>query len=106
MLFLFFFFFQAEDGIRDPAVTGVQTCALPISSPGSYLARSKPSQNGWPRGTGSNQGGCQPENDPYSDPDHIRGGSGYCEKLSTSRELLPQQARAVGRVRESCEEHQ
>src|SRR3989449_2189529 len=29
--FSFFFFFQAEDGIRDVAVTGVQTCALPIS---------------------------------------------------------------------------
>src|SRR6266536_92564 len=28
----FFFFFQAEDGIRDPLVTGVQTCALPICS--------------------------------------------------------------------------
>src|SRR5207247_5304275 len=27
----FCFFFQAEDGIRDPLVTGVQTCALPIS---------------------------------------------------------------------------
>src|SRR6266536_4399651 len=27
----FLFFFQAEDGIRDPLVTGVQTCALPIS---------------------------------------------------------------------------
>src|SRR5205809_4536231 len=30
----FFFFFQAEDGIRDVAVTGVQTCALPISRSG------------------------------------------------------------------------
>src|SRR5205809_5261578 len=29
-----FFFFQAEDGIRDVAVTGVQTCALPISGGG------------------------------------------------------------------------
>src|SRR2546425_5061730 len=29
--FFFFFFFQAEDGIRDKLVTGVQTCALPIS---------------------------------------------------------------------------
>src|SRR6266446_10116967 len=29
---LFFFFFQAEDGIRDYKVTGVQTCALPIST--------------------------------------------------------------------------
>src|SRR5882762_7072197 len=28
---LFAFFFQAEDGIRDSSVTGVQTCALPIS---------------------------------------------------------------------------
>src|SRR5216683_6986493 len=28
---MFFFFFQAEDGIRDLIVTGVQTCALPIS---------------------------------------------------------------------------
>src|SRR5438552_15023413 len=27
-----FFFFQAEDGIRDDLVTGVQTCALPISA--------------------------------------------------------------------------
>src|SRR2546429_6763057 len=30
MIRLCFFFFQAEDGIRDVAVTGVQTCALPI----------------------------------------------------------------------------
>src|SRR5207244_8336108 len=31
MLLMFLFFFQAEDGIRDDLVTGVQTCALPIS---------------------------------------------------------------------------
>src|SRR5690348_18207555 len=30
MFDIFFFFFQAEDGIRDGRVTGVQTCALPI----------------------------------------------------------------------------
>src|SRR5256884_6999312 len=35
----FFFFFQAEDGIRDVAVTGVQTCALPISLKKVALAR-------------------------------------------------------------------
>src|SRR5438034_6123643 len=34
-----FFFFQAEDGIRDHCVTGVQTCALPISQ--DVLARAK-----------------------------------------------------------------
>src|SRR5438445_12815260 len=39
-LFFFFFFFQAEDGIRDIGVTGVQTCALPISPP----PRQKPQQ--------------------------------------------------------------
>src|SRR5690625_7065090 len=33
MFLLFFFFFQAEDGIRDGHVTGVQTCALPILYP-------------------------------------------------------------------------
>src|SRR5256885_11836279 len=31
MVIFYFFFFQAEDGIRDYKVTGVQTCALPIS---------------------------------------------------------------------------
>src|SRR2546430_2061162 len=31
-IILIYFFFQAEDGIRDLTVTGVQTCALPISS--------------------------------------------------------------------------
>src|SRR5256884_7849333 len=36
---LFFFFFQAEDGIRDVAVTGVQTCALPISMSNVFLVR-------------------------------------------------------------------
>src|SRR5256885_3399926 len=38
-LLQFFFFFQAEDGIRDYKVTGVQTCALPISNaePGKAL---------------------------------------------------------------------
>src|SRR6266540_6388122 len=34
IIFFFFFFFQAEDGIRARDVTGVQTCALPISLPG------------------------------------------------------------------------
>src|SRR5687767_15415614 len=39
-----FFFFQAEDGIRDKLVTGVQTCALPI-----FL---QPSQTLWVGGEG------------------------------------------------------
>src|SRR5256885_8416419 len=36
---LTFFFFQAEDGIRDYKVTGVQTCALPISTKSKNLSR-------------------------------------------------------------------
>src|SRR5205085_8087429 len=35
-VWFFFFFFQAEDGIRDLTVTGVQTCALPISLARQY----------------------------------------------------------------------
>src|SRR5256885_12098446 len=38
MRLVIFFFFQAEDGIRDYKVTGVQTCALPISG---QLARAR-----------------------------------------------------------------
>src|SRR5437667_5921962 len=46
--FLFFFFFQAEDGIRDRDVTGVQTCALPISpsyAEGSHFTIDIPKEN-------------------------------------------------------------
>src|SRR5882762_11869295 len=35
LFIVYFFFFQAEDGIRDSSVTGVQTCALPISASGA-----------------------------------------------------------------------
>src|SRR5436305_2997749 len=65
----FFFFFQAEDGIRDADVTGVQTCALPISQAArpyaekmsaviSSLAGALKDNPGAPRlltGTGSDQ---------------------------------------------------
>src|SRR5258708_26926135 len=43
----FFFFFQAEDGIRDDLVTGVQTCALPICERDSFrLHKPKHSSQG------------------------------------------------------------
>src|SRR2546430_13619939 len=38
--YFYFFFFQAEDGIRDLTVTGVQTCALPISVANAVGAKS------------------------------------------------------------------
>src|SRR5688572_32926026 len=40
----FFFFFQAEDGIRDLTVTGVQTCALPILAQPVLAPRCQPAQ--------------------------------------------------------------
>src|SRR5687767_12731479 len=39
---LYFFFFQAEDGIRDKLMTGVQTCALPISKKDIHLYINSP----------------------------------------------------------------
>src|SRR5205807_4746917 len=54
--FIFFFFFQAEDGIRDYKVTGVQTCALPISTPRAMrvnmlgLRWSRETQARWKKG--------------------------------------------------------
>src|SRR5947209_10509085 len=44
LLLFLFFFFQAEDGIRDIGVTGVQTCALPIFP----VARNAPSSSRLP----------------------------------------------------------
>src|SRR5256884_8119807 len=51
---MFFFFFQAEDGIRDVAVTGVQTCALPICV---EAVASAPSGIGRRRRAGRGRGG-------------------------------------------------
>src|SRR2546430_5039594 len=49
-----FFFFQAEDGIRDLTVTGVQTCALPISllPPGHLQDHGNGDRQPWCRGLG------------------------------------------------------
>src|SRR5207248_8366488 len=54
LFYFFFFFFQAEDGIRDRTVTGVQTCALPISP------HSAPRHAGYEDDDGSIRGGGQP----------------------------------------------
>src|SRR2546425_3982057 len=52
--FFFFFFFQAEDGIRDKLVTGVQTCALPISM--SAISFSERPDGGAPCALGDDAG--------------------------------------------------
>src|SRR5690606_39974141 len=49
------FFFQAEDGIRDFQVTGVQTCALPIFAGASVIVRNE--STGFTRSTSTNEKG-------------------------------------------------
>src|SRR5699024_3255496 len=76
---LYFFFFQAEDGIRDRNVTGVQTCALPIScsaspsvkaskvvvtapstefSMATHAKSARPSRTAWKASEGELTGNC------------------------------------------------
>src|SRR3989442_16043572 len=59
-----FFFFQAEDGIRDADVTGVQTCALPI-----WKRKSKSSCNEPGRSTRKQNRGSSPTMDRSSSPE-------------------------------------
>src|SRR5690625_7860361 len=67
---MMFFFFQAEDGIRDGHVTGVQTCALPILS---LTGRPRPtSQAHHPRRHGpAAHPGCGPRSHRRPRPDEI-----------------------------------
>src|SRR2546429_5539070 len=72
---IFFFFFQAEDGIRDVAVTGVQTCALPICGGGGVSNTfGKPS---WQSGPGT-QSGNREVPDVSADADPATGYATYC----------------------------
>src|SRR2546430_9130372 len=63
---MFFFFFQAEDGIRDLTVTGVQTCALPISAGAARFARAARAPDGCktPFAARRLAGGCVPARSP------------------------------------------
>src|SRR5688500_20195687 len=49
LVVVLFFFFQAEDGIRDYKVTGVQTCALPISRPSNSASSPSAARPPFPR---------------------------------------------------------
>src|SRR5437868_10114333 len=66
----FFFFFQAEDGIRDRNVTGVQTCALPICN-----------------GKNVNQGGwCEPGSPSATNPQQTRNWGPRSEERRVGKE--------------------
>src|SRR5699024_12170442 len=71
------FFFQAEDGIRDRNVTGVQTCALPISCSrcprgtpwsSSCAMTTRPTCTTWCWPTAPRPAGCDPVSPPPSSP--------------------------------------
>src|SRR5690625_5857323 len=55
-----FFFFQAEDGIRDGHVTGVQTCALPISTRGESESAMRCRRSNLPTEDAAPVAGAQP----------------------------------------------
>src|SRR5947209_16605436 len=97
---LSFFFFQAEDGIRDIGVTGVQTCALPISGPAPATGAGGCSRRigGW--GGGSGAGLPQARG--------TDGGKIHCRSFWLGTGRAPLQNRRFGKVpeigRASCRE--
>src|SRR2546430_17097227 len=93
-----FFFFQAEDGIRDLTVTGVQTCALPIFTGALGAGLRGTLRAGWRRATdqaghGSSYGGggvgCPPPRGRRGAPAHReRGGGGEGGGIRGGRGVL------------------
>src|SRR5256885_12702438 len=81
---LFFFFFQAEDGIRDYKVTGVQTCALPISR--TRRGRDLPGRC-WRANTSSTPS-------PFRRP-------GYCRNRKAAGTAMPSRSTACRKRRRS-----
>src|SRR5256886_5446510 len=96
----FFFFFQAEDGIRDLTVTGVQTCALPICSHGTKRnvgsVISKTVRSG--TGTFAQAGptGVSINNFPSMSPTSLNCGDGFRSEEHTSE--LQSQSNLVCRL--------
>src|SRR5437764_11890027 len=90
IVFSYVFFFQAEDGIRDTSVTGVQTCALPILRPGGERpVRPRPVRDGSVLRAGRTR-----RTPADHDPAHRGEGSGAIQSLAG----LP--GREIGRA--SC----
>src|SRR2546429_4841789 len=85
---IIFFFFQAEDGIRDVAVTGVQTCALPISRLQCYRRRAPARFSTPPSAAGSSRGRSVPPHPRVRSP-----------RTRTPRAPPPPPDRGIGRPR-------
>src|SRR5438093_5209648 len=97
------FFFQAEDGILDWSVTGVQMCALPISgepcrrpsSPGRAPRRSYRLRCGPADGDLVADDGVDPEHDLVVQ-DHVGGGDGIVDVLRSEERRVGKECRARG----------
>src|SRR5438552_18815109 len=87
MFVFFFFFFQAEDGIRDDLVTGVQTCALPI-----FVSRRSSSPAITARSTSARRSSCSVRSSPLPP-------SASCTPRAAAR---PNRLSEIGRA--SCRE--
>src|SRR5207253_4587811 len=93
---LLFFFFQAEDGIRDGHVTGVQTCALPI-----YLDE-RPEQ---PRADADGEGGQGHGGEPREQHPGLRAQPAAGRPERGEAQYAPRPETEIGRAscRERCE---
>src|SRR6266704_4491904 len=91
---IIFFFFQAEDGIRDRNVTGVQTCALPISarSPATF-------QPSLPRLTGTMVSIALPSLAVIGPATWLASTPGWRAKLRTSAAALARSAAVTPEAR-------
>src|SRR6266496_1405357 len=81
---IFFFFFQAEDGIRDLYVTGVQTCALPILDGMTFVDEATVYVKAGRGGNGSASMHSEPYK-PHGGPDGGNGGPGGSVVFEVSR---------------------
>src|SRR2546421_6619814 len=86
-----FFFFQAEDGIRDLIVTGVQTCALPISRTSQAV----------PAGRGAGRAGLEPGPGRAGD---VRAAGGAADSGADVLPRFPGRGLAAEIGRASCRE--
>src|SRR5690606_40074034 len=98
---LYVFFFQAEDGIRDFHVTGVQTCALPIfASAGecawaagrSYCDFAERRRGVWPTPARGGGGGACAEHEGFA----VEGGAGSLETLRSEERRVGKACRIGG----------
>src|SRR5215470_221229 len=89
-----FFFFQAEDGIRDATVTGVQTCALPILLVGCIPTKSLlQTADVWQRFVHSEDEGIQCENPRLDYPKVKARKDGIVDKHSKGVAMLLKRAK-------------